>query len=66
MFGGFPWPVFVMIGTGMRFLQLTFAREESVRSIERDLERKERRRLEYQRRKELRRRRPPWTDRGLG
>ena len=66
MFGGFPWPVFVMIGTGMRYLQLTSSREDAIGSIERDLERRERRRLENQRRRELRRRRPPWTDRGIG
>ena len=42
----FPWPLFVMIGTGMRYLQLATAREDSIRSIERDLEKRERKRLE--------------------
>jgi hypothetical protein len=46
MFGGFPWPVFVMIGTGMRFVQLTVTREDSIQAIERDLEKKERKRLD--------------------
>jgi hypothetical protein len=43
--GEFPWPVFVMIGTGMRFVQLASNREGHTRSIERDLEKKERKRL---------------------
>jgi hypothetical protein len=49
----FPWPVFVTIGTGMRYLQLVTSREDTTHSIERDLEKKERNRLESQQRKEL-------------
>jgi hypothetical protein len=48
MFGGFPWPVFVMLGTGMRLLQLVATRQDTVASIERDLEKKERKRIEAQ------------------
>ena len=53
MFGEFPWPVFVTIGTGLNFLRLVTTREDSILSIERDLEKKERKKLEAQRRKEL-------------
>lgn len=45
MFGGFAWPVFVMIGTGIRFFQLSVTKEDAILSIERDLEKKERKRL---------------------
>lgn len=48
----FPWPVFVTIGTGMRFFQLATGKEDSIVSIERDLEKKERKRLEERQRKE--------------
>ncbi|MCW2762761.1 MAG: hypothetical protein JWR85_2962 [Marmoricola sp.] len=48
----FPWPVFVTIGTGMRFFQLATGREDTIASIERDLEKKERKRLEDKQRKE--------------
>ncbi len=50
---GLPWPIFVMIGTGMRLVQLLTSRENVTRSIERDLEKKERKRLEAKQRKEL-------------
>ena len=49
----FPWPAFVTIGTGMRYFQLMTSKEDSITSIEHDLEKKERKRLEEQRRKEL-------------
>ncbi len=45
MAGGFPWPVFVMIGTGMHLSRLLGNREDSIRAIERSLERRERKRL---------------------
>lgn len=48
----FPWPIFVTIGTGMRFFQLTTSKEDSIVSIERDLEKKERKRLEEKQRTE--------------
>jgi hypothetical protein len=54
MAGGFPWPIFVMIGTGMHFTRLVTNREDSVRAIERSLERRERRRLGSRRRSEHR------------
>jgi hypothetical protein len=50
MWGGFPWPVFVMIGTGMHFTRLVTTREDSIQSIERHLERRERKRLGSRRR----------------
>ncbi|MET0838544.1 MAG: DUF1707 domain-containing protein [Marmoricola sp.] len=56
MFGGFPWPAIVMVASGAKFLQVALTREDTTRSIERDLEKKERKRLEAQqekRRKEL-------------
>jgi hypothetical protein len=49
MFGGFPWPVFVMLGTGINALRTATSREEMVAA--------ERRRLEKKQRKELDRRR---------
>jgi hypothetical protein len=52
MFGGFPWPLFVMIGTGLNFVRLATSRESTIQSIEHDLEKKERRRLEAKRSKE--------------
>lgn len=48
----FPWPIFVMIGTGFHLLRLTTSRQDTIQSIERDLEKKERRRLEARQRKE--------------
>lgn len=53
MLGGFPWPIFVMIGSGMQFVRLATSREDTIASIERDLDKKERKQLEAQRRKEL-------------
>ncbi len=49
----FPWPAFVMIGTGTRWFQLAISKEDSILAIERDIEKKERRRLAAERRKEL-------------
>ena len=49
----FPWPAFVMIGTGMRYVGLATNREDTIAGIERDLEKKERKKLEAERRKEL-------------
>lgn len=53
MFGGFPWPVFVTIGTGLRYAQLLITREDTVTGIERGLARREARRLEKRERKGL-------------
>ncbi len=53
MLGGFPWPLFVMIASGLNYLRVATGREDAIASIERDLEKKERRRLESQQRKEL-------------
>lgn len=46
MFGHFPWPLFVTVGTGIGFVRLATNRQDTVASIERDLEKKERRRVE--------------------
>lgn len=53
MFGGFPWPIFVTIASGGRLLQLLTSREDSILSIQRDLEKKERKRLEAKQAEEL-------------
>jgi Domain of unknown function (DUF1707) len=45
MFGGFPWPLFVMLGTGVNAVKTTASREELVS--------RERRRLEKRQRKAL-------------
>ncbi len=58
MFGGFAWPVFVMIGTGIRWVQLVTSHQDTVASIERDMEKRERRRLRQ------RDRRNPWANPG--
>jgi hypothetical protein len=50
--GGFPWPAIVMAATGAKFLQVALTREDTTRSIERSLEKKQRQRLEQQRRKD--------------
>jgi hypothetical protein len=50
MFGGFPWPVFVMLGTGMNALNTHLNREDTIV--------RERKRLEKKQRKELERRPP--------
>lgn len=52
MLGGFPWPLFVMIGTGLNYLRVATGRADAVASIERDLEKKERKRLESQRKRD--------------
>lgn len=54
----FPWPVFVMIGTGAGWLRLATARDDSIADIERHLEKREERRVERRRRREL----PPGQD----
>jgi len=49
---GFPWPAFVTIGTGMRYFQLATNKEDTIVALERDLEKKERKKLQAQREKE--------------
>jgi uncharacterized protein DUF1707 len=56
MFGGYPWPLWVMLGTGINVLRVAVSRESTIQSIEHDLEKKERKRLEAQRAQELGRR----------
>ena len=48
----FPWPAFVMIGTGMRYFQLATNKDDNIVSIQKGLEKKERKKLEAQREKE--------------
>ena len=48
MFGEFPWPAIVTVATGVKFFQLALTPEDTTASIERDLEKKERKRLEAQ------------------
>lgn len=56
----FPWPVFVTLGTGVRTVQLLTSRQDTITSIERSLERRERKRLEAQQRRGLRGGRRDW------
>ena len=49
MFGEFPWPLIVTVASGAKFLQLVTTPAESIASIERELEKKERKRLEGKR-----------------
>jgi hypothetical protein len=47
--GGFPWPVFVMLGTGMHLLRLLVMRGDQVEEQRKRLERTERKALEQRR-----------------
>jgi hypothetical protein len=58
MWGGFPWPVIVTVASGARFAQLLANPRDSIESIERDLERRELRRIARGRRRQLRGRPP--------
>jgi hypothetical protein len=54
--GGFPWPIFVTIASGAKFIQLVTTPSDSIAAIERDLEKKQLKRLqadEQTRRQEL-------------
>ena len=55
----FPWPVFVTLGTGVRYGQLVLGRRDAVAGIEHGLVRRETRRLEARERRERRRGAPP-------
>lgn len=55
----FPWPAFVTIATGINWLRLATSRSDTIASIERGLEKKERRRLAAKRRELPRRPVPP-------
>lgn len=48
---GFMWPLIVTIATGVNFLKLLTTPSDSIAAIERELERKERKRLESRRRR---------------
>ena len=45
MFGGFPWPIFVMLGTGINAVKTASSRDEIVARERRRLERKQRKAL---------------------
>ncbi len=47
MYGGFPWPVFVMLGTGLNAGRMVFMRQEQIAAERRHLERRDRRSLEW-------------------
>ncbi len=49
----FPWPVFVMLGTGLHALRLLVMRADQVEEHRKRLERKDRKALEKQQRREL-------------
>ena len=51
--GGFPWPVFVMLGTGLHLLRLLVMRGDQVEEQRKRLERKARKALEEQQQREL-------------
>jgi DUF1707 SHOCT-like domain len=53
MFGGFPWPLFVMLGTGVNALATQVKRTDIIDAERRRLERKQARLLEKEQRREL-------------
>lgn len=46
MFGGFPWPVFVMLGTGINAIKVATSREQTLARERRELEKRQREQLE--------------------
>ena len=58
-FGGFPWPLFVMLGTGLNAGRVVFNKQELINEATRQLERKERKALE---KREMRERREKWNN----
>lgn len=53
MFGGFPWPLFVMLGTGLNAAATHFKRADIIAAERRRLERKQARALEKEQRPEI-------------
>ena len=53
MFGGFPWPVFPMIGTAIPLLGTVVQRKDIIESNKRRIVRKQERELRRQQRKQL-------------
>jgi hypothetical protein len=51
-----------MIGTGMRYFRLVTDKDDKIVSIERDLEKRERKRLEEKERKKAKKALPPGRD----
>ncbi len=60
MLGQFAWPVFVTLGTALPLIRLVTSRQDAIDQIERELERKERKRLEHLERRNRRRLPPPF------
>jgi hypothetical protein len=60
MFGGFPWPVFPMIGTAIPLLSTVVQRKDIIESNKRRIVRKQERELRRQQRRQL----PPGTATG--
>lgn len=54
MLGGFPWPVFVTLATGLGWVRLVTSHQDTVASIEHTMEKRDRRRLEQQARRDRR------------
>jgi hypothetical protein len=48
-----PWPLLVMAASGAKFLQVALTREDTILSIQRDLEKNERKRLEARKAKQI-------------
>jgi hypothetical protein len=59
---GFPWPAIVTAATSLRWLQLVFTRDSTIAEVEQHLARREQRRLEKRRRKELGPGGPSWPE----
>ena len=61
MFGGFPWPLFVTVATGIGWLRLVTSHQDTVASIEQSMEKRERRRLEQRARRDRKQLGGGWT-----
>ena len=53
MFGGFPWPVFPMIGTAIPLVAMTVQKKDMIESNKRRIVRKQEKELRRQQRKQL-------------
>ena len=53
MFGGFPWPVFLMIGTAIPLVAMTVQKKDMIESNKRRIVRKHEKELRRQQRKQL-------------
>lgn len=53
MFGGFPWPIFVMIATGIPLVRATVMKKDIIESNKRSIVRKQEKELRKQQKREL-------------